>query len=755
MPDNYSWSAAVMNLFRRADSEAILTGKGLSRMLTLDKLNVTSLRIELSPRFKLSVKAGLAMVIAYYISLSMGWDESHWAGLAVGMCMLDTVGDSINKGFMRFFGTLLAGGIALFLASVFPQSRWCYLGCVALYMAFCTYMTGHSSRWYFWTVSGFVMTILALVGGHFGGTLFEVIVLRTQQTLMGIIVYTVVSIMLWPNWKSSEFIITLQTLVELQRKIISFNFTRGVDDGSFNKSRNQASGILMGLSSVIDGAEFDSFEVWETRHHWRRLAAVLTALHEATEYWRFGQADIKALELSRFILNLPRLESEIDSRLCAVSQMLTGGSPVHRAKKIDVEFELNPKVALSQFDRAALVQVYDKLCEINCLTYELYNLTADIRGFGPELSLESLSKTPGALVLDLDRLSYAVRTFVSIWTIFLFCIYIPAVPFPIGIIPILAVLSIMLSLRPEIPLRMLIAPILICATVGGGFHIMIMPHLHSFAGLAVGMFIVVFGINFMLYKVANGAFRGLGCSFFVMLSLIKNHQSYNFVFVLEYTLAFMIVLSILWLTSWIPISFQPYKVIFKLLHRFLISCEHLTAIVKPDSTKLLQSVKLSFHLHQLKVLPERIRRWMNALGPEKVTTEKTQALTSSLQELSFSMCELIKARELQHAESIKRVLLEDMHIWRLALQEVFHHLAVNLESEDMTVLRCRLDRNLASLESHIELAVNDVSEDMPSPEAVSNMYRILAAYRRASEALVKFTMNVADMDWTVIREGRF
>ena len=74
----------------------------------------------LSPRFKLAFKTALAMVIAYYISLSMGWSHSHWAGLAVALCMLDTVGDSVNKGALRIFGTLAAGSVALLLAALFP-----------------------------------------------------------------------------------------------------------------------------------------------------------------------------------------------------------------------------------------------------------------------------------------------------------------------------------------------------------------------------------------------------------------------------------------------------------------------------------------------------------------------------------------------------------------------------------------------------------------------------------------------------------
>jgi len=70
---------------------------------------------------------------------------------------VDTVGDSVNKGALRLFGTFAAGSVALLLAALFPQDRWGYLLCATLYLALCTYMTGHSSRWYFWFIGGYVM----------------------------------------------------------------------------------------------------------------------------------------------------------------------------------------------------------------------------------------------------------------------------------------------------------------------------------------------------------------------------------------------------------------------------------------------------------------------------------------------------------------------------------------------------------------------------------------------------------------------
>jgi len=59
----------------------------------------------LSDRFKYSFKVALAMVMAYGVALSMNWEKPLWAGFAVALISLATVGQSLNKGARRMLGT--------------------------------------------------------------------------------------------------------------------------------------------------------------------------------------------------------------------------------------------------------------------------------------------------------------------------------------------------------------------------------------------------------------------------------------------------------------------------------------------------------------------------------------------------------------------------------------------------------------------------------------------------------------------------
>jgi hypothetical protein len=98
--------------------------------------------IILSPRTKEAIKTALAMSIAYGIALAMDWDNPKWAGVAVAVISLATIGQSLNKGALRMLGTLMAVAAALTMIALFPQDRWLFVLILSAWVGFCTYMMG-------------------------------------------------------------------------------------------------------------------------------------------------------------------------------------------------------------------------------------------------------------------------------------------------------------------------------------------------------------------------------------------------------------------------------------------------------------------------------------------------------------------------------------------------------------------------------------------------------------------------------------
>ena len=87
----------------------------------------------------------------------------------------------------------------------------------------------------------------------------------------------------------------------------------------------------------------------------------------------------------------------------------------------------------------------------------------------------------------------------------------------------------------------------------------------------VAMVMIAGPIMIVLAKPQQAMVRGIGTSMFVMVILVSNEQTYNFLYVVNFGLMFVLALIAVWVSTWLPISFEPAQVIFKQLRRFLAS----------------------------------------------------------------------------------------------------------------------------------------------------------------------------------------
>jgi uncharacterized membrane protein YccC len=715
-----------------------------------------------SERFRQSVRVALAMVLAYYVGMSMGWEKPHWAGLAVALCSLGTVGGSLRKGLLRINGTFLAGAVTLLLLALFPQDRWPYLFVTATFVAFCTYMMGHSSRWYFWSIGGYVMPLLALAGGVESASAFETVVLRLQQTTLGVVAFTAVSLLLWPQHADPILKKTVSQLAALQRRLLAHHF--GVlagqrDHGTDPQDRAEASGAIANLPAILDGAEADSVEVWETRQLWRRCIADFATLNEWIERWRHGFPELQQLDLRRLMPELPALGAELDARLACMGRMLAGEPPQTQPRDIVFAFDETALDSLARFERAALVLGRDRLQRIEQLTRSLFDtltILCDFRaGAPPELSTRPSTRS---WTIDLDRLASAVATFVAMWGVFLACIYVPDFPMPAGVIPVVAAVSINIALMPQVPVAKLVPPIVGGGAFAGIFYIFLMPPLHSFAGLGLGIFAAIFIICFVLSKPQQSMGRSLVLAQFVMIILVSNQQTYSFVYVLNFILMWLLALGIIWVTSWFPISFVPQRVIFKQLHRFLKSCDRLLAPSRSRSIERLELMRQEFHVHEVTSLPAKIGRWMAAVPDVAKLSgggDRIPALVNNLQAFADWMRELAELQRAPQSEVIARGLGDDLQAWRRGIQDVLRRLAIDPASLDAGALRSQLHAMLEALEARTQSTLNAAPEGSISSGEGTNAYRLLGAYRGVSTALINVASSAGAISWSGLHETRF
>jgi len=80
----------------------------------------------------------------------------------------------------------------------FFSSRWAFLLALSAWVGYCTYRIGSSRYPYAWQASAFVTVIVSLQAGFDAANAFRVATLRIQETGLGILVYSLISLLVWP-----------------------------------------------------------------------------------------------------------------------------------------------------------------------------------------------------------------------------------------------------------------------------------------------------------------------------------------------------------------------------------------------------------------------------------------------------------------------------------------------------------------------------------------------------------------------------
>jgi uncharacterized membrane protein YccC len=211
--------------------------------------------------------------------------------------------------------------VALTLIAWFAQEHWWYVAILSLYLGFCTYMITGKKRTYFWWYCAFVCLVIATHSAGDAPNAFNIAVLRVQQTGMGILVYTLVSVLLWPSD-------TRGALDEAARKLFTthvrlYRTYRGLLSGHGTAEdsrplRLQEIQLLSQHKQALRGAQTDCYEVSEVRHQWRRLHHQSAALMETLARWGQSFAETQSLDLNKLLPNLEAVCSEPNALLATL-----------------------------------------------------------------------------------------------------------------------------------------------------------------------------------------------------------------------------------------------------------------------------------------------------------------------------------------------------------------------------------------------------------------------------------------------------
>ena len=160
-----------------------------------------STRICLQEAFKFA----LSMVLVYWLALWMDWDLAKYGALAVVLISLSTSGASITKGVMRVVGTVVGCVVGLIFVEWFSQARWSMMLALSGYLVFIGYFLQTSRYPYAWFVAGFLP--LVIWSDTYGAVdnSFHFAAFRLLETVSGVIIYSLISVLLWPQTSGAQF----------------------------------------------------------------------------------------------------------------------------------------------------------------------------------------------------------------------------------------------------------------------------------------------------------------------------------------------------------------------------------------------------------------------------------------------------------------------------------------------------------------------------------------------------------------------
>jgi uncharacterized membrane protein YccC len=722
----------------------------------------------MSARFQTAFKIALAMTLAYGVALSLDWDNPHWAGFSIAFCSLATVGESLLKGLLRTFGTFAAIFVSLSLLALFPQDRWIFALCVSLWVAFCTWMMHGNSRWYFWFCAGLGVPVLSMFSGGESLAAFEVVVLRAQETILGTLAFTLVSSFVFPTNSRDAFeddikpqVAAIHDAFLAGRAVTISEAPNDAQRGASADTLREASLRQAGLLGKLEAAALDSFDVAETRSAWRRGVVALGVLVDALERWRLGLPELEGTEPLSSLTGLSPTMSEVLRRFEATADLLAGHAADGAPRPVTLILDQKRADQMSAFHRAALSQTRSRLLEIERASCDLLVAIADVRGLPTESNPPVRKPRSSSGLPDPERIAGTLRVVTCFWLAFLTYVYLPDVPSWVVLIATTTAVSMLMMMAPTLRLRDLAKPAFISILFGGSVHILIMPHLTGFGSLGATIFAATFAICWICHTPRQGMGRSLGLAFFAILIQVENPQEYSFTFVANFSVAFLLVLGTLAIGAYFPISFRPERVFVRLIRRYFRSAAELLETLHLDKRRhgfWLERQRRAYHARQLATLPGRLSVWTKALPDAALAAggrADVQELVISLSMLGDRMRDLMAMRDVEHAESWVREVLDEVRAWRLAIQGVFEQVAEVPEDLALDDLRDRLSARMDQIEAQISGAIERGSTIGASADESENLFRELGGFRGVSEALISVVDRSKMLDWQRLREARF
>lgn len=172
-------------------------------MITLSSTPILSMLREWQgkPQWLFSIKVFGAAMLSLYVALALGLDHPYWAMATVYLVSNPLDGATRSKSAYRIAGTVLGAAAAVVVVPPLVNEPLALMAAISLWTAALLYMSQmeRGPRSYVYLLAAFTLPIVALPTVTDPITVFDVALVRVEETVIGIVCASVVATLVFPT----------------------------------------------------------------------------------------------------------------------------------------------------------------------------------------------------------------------------------------------------------------------------------------------------------------------------------------------------------------------------------------------------------------------------------------------------------------------------------------------------------------------------------------------------------------------------
>ncbi len=709
----------------------------------------------LSRKAKEAIKVGLAFAIAYLIALKVGWLSPFWAVLTVGQVALFPNAQSLHNGALRILALVPAILAATLIFMVAAQDRWLFAFLSVLWMMLATYlMIKDQKRSYMWNVAGFVTFIFLTTTFTTSGDLFNQMAARALDTTMGIVVYTLISVFIWPDSNIGTLKKTAISLTAVQSKIFALMATQNhsaEDKNAFRLAIKQEIALANGLKQAFFAKGAETYQVQEAAEFWKEYHSLSTQLGQSFSRLNNSTEGLENIDIYRLMPELDRYREVIIQRFELAEDILKNGDREFEIEAISLSVDEMYLASLSPFDQLAYVSSRKELEAVEELSGKILRCANNIMDESVHQK-EVAKKAPlsiyAHLTPDIDIVKRLLFIGSFVFLIFCFWIFVDP-PGHMMWFYIPPTVAMMVAGVPQMKTNQMILPTFFILSFFIIVYVLILPRLSG----AVELFTVLFICMFLVMYYLEGVLKVVGVIGVSTKLMLLNEQVYSFSSVSNMLLCSLGTYISIYMYSYLLDSPRPQRAVLKIIRRYHRSAQFLTSVTvskQMDQQSIWMKFKITFHRYELKTLPFKMRSWTVAINHKhfpKNTPDEIEDMLISLNALSNNFDEWFKSNSLPQTALMLDDTKKELEAWRNGIESVFQSYANNINRALSDSMQEALSKHVKNLEEIVNRHAQWIKEANFTEEEKENMYRLIGSYQGLSHALIAYGQEAEKIDW--------